>query len=137
MNAAVRKSLSLLFVAALTSCGGGRELVSISIAPAVADAQSFSSGQVQFVATGTYSQQPSPVQLTSADIGWCVGDSTGHCAGFINSGATISASGVANCNSGFAGTVTVLAGRPTTGLNPVPDTGFQLSVFGTAQLTCP
>jgi hypothetical protein len=67
---------------------------------------------------------------------WCIGDSTGHCAGFIQTGATIDGNGLARCNSGFNGTLTVLAGQPA-GQPSTPDVGVQLRTFGQARLTCP
>lgn len=41
-----------------------RLLQSVSVTPAVANAQTFSNGQVQFTAVGTYSQPPSPSPIT-------------------------------------------------------------------------
>lgn len=137
MNEAIRKALVILPIIVIAGCGArsARELVSVSVTPSAADAQSFPNGQVQLMASGTFNQPPSPVQLTSQDVMWCIGDENGHCAGFINPGATVSPSGLAQCNSGFNGIVTVLAGQPQ-GQAP-PDIGTQLRIFGTAQLTCP
>lgn len=138
MNEAIRRTLVVLPIILIAGCGGrgARELVSVNVTPNAADAQSFPNGQVQLMASGTFNLPPSPVQLTSQDVMWCIGDPNGHCAGFINSGATVSPSGLAQCNSGFNGIVTVLAGQPQAPA-PMPDVGTQLRIFGTAQLTCP
>jgi hypothetical protein len=127
--------LLLLAALAFSACGSSRHLQSVSLSPAAADAQSFPNGQVPFKAAGTFSKPPSPVQLTGQDVTWCVGASGGGCAGNINPGATVDQNGLAQCNSGFAGTVTILAGQGTTMV--MPDVGAQLKIFGTAQLTCP
>jgi hypothetical protein len=126
----------LLFAAFLMSgCGSSRQLQSVTLSPASADAQSFAGGQVPFAASGTFSKPPSPVPLTSKDVQWCVGISTGICGGNINLGATVDQTGVAQCNSGFVGTATILAGNGGATMNP--DGGSQLKIFGSATLTCP
>ena len=95
----------------------------VRLSPTSADAKNFPAGVVSFTATGV----SSPV--------WCIGTSNGACNGNIAPVATIDSSGRAQCIQGQSGTVSVLAGRVSrVGL---PDTGQQLSPFGTAQLTCP
>ncbi len=128
---------SVMLSASLFSlaCGSGRQLQSVTIAPATADAKNSPNGQVQFAATGTFSQPPSPQPLTNADVTWCAGSNNGLCDGNINPGASVSPSGLAQCSSNFSGTVTLLAGQGTPSMNP--DSGLQMKVFGTAQLTCP
>jgi hypothetical protein len=126
----------LLWLLALSACGSGRQLQTVSIAPATADAQNSPSGQVPFVATGTFSDPPSPVTLTSNDVLWCVGSSDGSCVGNINPGATVDQTGLAQCNFGFVGTATILAGTPSSVMMN-PDEGSQLKIFGSAKLTCP
>jgi hypothetical protein len=116
-------------------CGNDRRLQSVALTPAVADAKNFPNGQVQITATGTFSKPPSPVKLTSADISWCVGTSMGSCAGNIATGASVDQNGLAQCVSGFTGTATILAGKATPSM--IPDIGSQMTVFGTAQLSCP
>lgn len=101
------------------ACGQSKTIVS----PATADAQNFPGGVVQFSATGI--SHPT----------WCIGSSTGMCNGNVASVATINSNGSAQCVSGTPGTVTILAGR--SGNIPKSDDGFQLSNFGSAQLTCP
>jgi hypothetical protein len=113
-------------------CGTGG-LKSITVNPAVADAQDFPNGQVQFTATGTYGG--SSRQVSVRNVNWCIGTSSGMCNGNIASAASILGNGVAQCVPNRTGTVTVLAG--TGGPTNPPDTGHQFAVFGTAQLTCP
>ena len=120
-----------LLIAGLEFVAGGcgnaspppRLLLSVSVTPATANAQTFSGGQVQFAALGTYSQPPSPSPIT--EPGWSLSDTTI---------ATISQSGLAQCNPGASGVVTVR------GSTPAPCSGTACTAVllsGTAQLTCP
>jgi hypothetical protein len=120
---------------ALLGCGSGRQLQSISVSPATADAKNFPNGQVPFTAAGTYSEPPSPSPLTSKDVQWCVGSSSGACAGNIFPGATVDSNGIAQCGGVFTGTAFVLAGTGASVSNP--DAGQQFKIFGSAQITCP
>ena len=125
-------ALSILILAML-GCGNSK-LTSVSLSPNVADAQNFPGGQVQYAAMGTYSSSSKPVPLTN--VTWCIGSATGGCNGNIAAAAFVSGNGLAQCLTGAVGTVTVIAGsggRPPSN----PDGGYQLAVFGTAQLTCP
>ena len=119
-----------LLVLGTLACGGGRHLQSVTVSPATARSQA------SFTATGVFSMQPSPVQLTSKDVRWCAGAANGTCDGNVNPGATIDQDGHAECVSGFSGTVTILAGTASS-MMPMPDGGAQLMIFGSAQLTCP
>jgi hypothetical protein len=127
-------ALSLVAPAALMLAGcGNRKLTSVTITPATADAQNFPAGQVQFTATGVFSDSSKPVPLTT--VTWCVGSSNGACNGNIASPVIVESNGLAHCSGALSGTATILAG---TGNSMVmPDVGQQLSVFGTARLTCP
>jgi hypothetical protein len=125
-----------LIIFGIVGCGSSRQLQSVTLSPATADAQNFPNGQVQFTATGTYSSSPSPVQLTSQAVTWCVGSTSGLCVGNINPGATLDQNGLAQCVPGFAGTVTILAGTGSSVMMN-PDGGTQLTVFGAAQMICP
>jgi hypothetical protein len=125
----------LLLVLATVTCGSNRQLQTVTLNPTAADAHNFPNGQVSFAATGAFSKPPSPVHLTGNDVSWCVGTSGGACAGNIAVGAIVDQNGVAQCMTGFSGTVTVLAG--TGGTTSMPDTGSQLKIFGAATLTCP
>ena len=57
----------------MLGCGGSRQLQSVSVMPAAADAQNFPGAQVAFAATGTFNKPPSPQPLTNGEISWCVG----------------------------------------------------------------
>jgi len=111
----------------LLACGNDRTLQSVSITPPTA------SSQAQFTATGIYNASPTSVDITGSTT-WCIGSSNGVCDGNIAQGASVTA-GLAQCLSGFAGAVTVLAGQHGPMSNP--DQGFPLKPFGAAQLTCP
>src|SRR5579871_1008745 len=130
--ARLRVSLpTTLLIAGIELVAGGcgnasappRLLQSVSVTPATANAESFSNGQVQFTAEGNYSQPPSPSPITQP--GWSLSDPNI---------ATISQSGLAQCNSGASGVVTVRASTPA----PCSGTGCTAALLsGTAQLTCP
>jgi hypothetical protein len=124
---------AVIAVVVLAGLGCGSHLSSVNLTPDVADAQSFPNGQVQFTATGTYSDSSKPVPVTN--LTWCVGTTNGDCHGNVVSLASVSSSGVAQCLPGASGTATILAG--TAGHGGMPDRGFPLRVFGSAQLTCP
>lgn len=127
--------LLILGELALLGCGSSRQLQSITVSPATADAKDFPNGQVPFAATGLFSKPPSPSPLTSKDVQWCVGSSSGTCAGNIIPGATVDSNGVAQCGGVFTGTAFVLAGTEGSVMNP--DSGQQFKIFGSAQITCP
>jgi hypothetical protein len=118
----------ILLTSILLACGSSRSLQSVSVSPATA-----SSSQAQFTAMGMYNSSPTSVDITASTT-WCIGSSNGICDGNIAQGATVSA-GLAQCLTGFSGTVTVLAGQA--GSMGLPDQGQQLKPYGAAQLTCP
>lgn len=91
----------LLLVLATVTCGNNRQLQTVTLSPIAADAHNFPNGQVNFAATGNFSKQPSPVQLTSKDAGWCVGTSGGAYASNITTGASVDQNGVAQCVPGI------------------------------------
>jgi hypothetical protein len=128
-------SETLVLVLTLTAlaCGSSHTLKNIQLSPATADAKNYG-GQVQFTATGSLNGMPRQ-PLKSPQIFWCTGTTAGRCAGNIVQGASIDQNGLAQCNTNFSGTVTVLAGTATP--PPNPDGGAQLKIFGSAQLTCP
>ena|SRR5579863_1062177 len=121
--------LGVLFALTITllACSDNRSLRSVTISPTVANSKA------QLTATGLYNKPPTTVDITSTTT-WCVGSSSGLCAGNIAIEANVNA-GLAQCLSGFTGTVTILAGQA--GPSPGPDLGFQLKPFGVAQLNCP
>jgi hypothetical protein len=130
-------SCSLVVLATLAASGcGSRQLQSIALTPASADAKDYPNGQIPLTATGTYSQPPSPVQLTSNEVVWCAGDTGGECVGNIVPPVTVDQNGLAQCGPTFVGTATVLAGTQSSAMVN-PDGGSQLKVFGSAQVTCP
>lgn len=116
------------------ACGSGRTLKSVTVSPATATQNS--ANGVQFSATGVFSGSSTPRPLTSKDVTWCAGTSAGVCNGNINAGATISQNGLAQCTAGFSGSATILAGKLASKIVN-PDGGQPMSVFGSAQLTCP
>ena len=126
-----------------SSCGGGsfaarrsasdaqHVLVSITVTPATADAQNFPNGQVQFAATGHFSDGTSaPIQVR-----WFANPPfTSVVDTFL-----LSSTGVGQCISGgINGNKTVSATAPTDPNLPLSQmTAFTNNVTGTAQLTCP
>ncbi len=137
--------LSLIFLSLIivASCGSTRQLQTVALSPAAADAKDFPNGQVQFSATGTYSGSSTPVPLTSKDILWCYGGpasvanpTAGVCAGNVVQWATVDQNGMAQCNAQSQGIALILAGT-VAGLSANPDGGQALKIFGSAQLTCP
>ena len=129
---------ALWFVVGLTLLGtmgcGNSGLSSVSLSPAVADAQNFPNGKVQFTAMGIYGGSSKPVP--ASNLTWCVGTSTGACFGNIAAPASVDGNGLAQCHNLAPGTVTIIAGTGGQPM-PMPDGGQQLKVYGTAQLTCP
>lgn len=128
--------LLVVVVVATQSVGCGamyssqsRVLQSIAVMPASADAKSSPMGQVQFTATGTFSQPPSPAPVPFADP---------YSGGWTTSNpniAKINQSGMAQCISGASGTVTVTA---TASSNSATGMGqMSTAVLGTARLMCP
>jgi hypothetical protein len=125
-----------LFLAFETvACGGGsdpnRVLQSIAVTPPTADAQNFPNGKVQFTATGTFTQPPSSAPFPFTDPyggSWQLSES-------MQSVATITQTGVAQCRPGASGTVTVEAMA-----EPGTCHGTQCTspvIVGNATLTCP
>jgi len=108
-----------------SGCGNSspRLLQSISVTPTTADAQTFPKGQVPFTALGIYSAPPSPSPITQP--GWSSSDPNI---------ATINGNGLAQCNPGASGVVTVKASTPA----PCSGTDCTAALLsGTAKLSCP
>lgn len=125
--------LVIVTVLIATGCGSGsRQVQTVTISPTSANAQNFTNGLVSFVATGTFSRPPSPATLTSQQIVWCIGNTSGVCDPAIPDSPSVNPNGVTQCGS-FVGTATVLAGIPKTGTYDAP----VFATFGSAQLTCP
>ena len=105
-------------------------LQSMTLCPAVADAQNFPDGQVQFVAIGSYTTAPSPALLTNPFWGTCYQNAP-------TTGVAITSSGVAHCAAGASGTYTVWAAAgPALCLIAEP-CGMCGQLEGSAKLTCP
>jgi len=129
--------LVVLAIAITLACGSSpRILQSVSLSPPTADAQG---SPVQFTATGYYNEPPSPVKPLTATWGACYQNQP-------TPEVSVSASGLAQCAAGVAGTFTVWAFAPSgqkpcaaPALVPVNECGGSGScnVTGTAQLTCP
>lgn len=126
--------LSLLAAVAagltLNGCGTDslRVLQSMAVSPAVADAAKSPDGKVQFKATGTFSQPPSP------DLVTFVAPYSGTWSVSNPGVATISQSGLAQCVPGASGTVDVkaIASANSAGMG-----AMSIAVTGVAKLTCP
>jgi hypothetical protein len=131
--------LVILAIAVTLACGSSPPaylLQSVSLSPATADAQGSS---VQFTATGYFNQQPSPVQLFSANWGACYQNAR-------TTAVSVSAGGLAQCAAGAVGTYAVwaVAQRGGDSCGPAGSVpadpcggGGECQVTGTAQLTCP
>ena len=118
------------------ACGSSRQIQSVTLSPASADAQNYPDGKVPFVATGHYNH--APMTATPLQAFW------GPPAGSpVDSGISVDANGVAQCAPGASGTYSVGAwvDLPVTRALPcgVGQYGEPVcyTVVGTAQLTCP
>ncbi len=128
--------LTLVVVMAAQTLGCGsmysssnRVLQSVTVTPANADAQNFIMGQVQFTATGSFSQPPSPAIVPFQP------PYTGSWSSSNLKIATISQSGLAQCMAGAAGQVTISA---IVSSNSATGTGqMSTAVSGKTTLTCP
>lgn len=131
--------LALLAWLAPVGCSGfffssnnGRLLLVVSVDPVSANASHFDSGQVQFIASGTFNMSPTTVNPLGGVI-WTVDHPA--FSGLPDMGdATISANGVARCATAFSGSVTVFATAPADPTQPV---SLSNEKVGTAQLVCP
>ena len=122
--------VSIIMLALLCAgCGNNnlRELQSITITPATADASTFATRQVQFIATGHYSKPPTTISPVT--VLWSV---------YKPPVATIDQNGVAQCSAGMTGYVTVLAYAPSEPSLPISKlSSSKRPVLGMAQLVCP
>ena len=113
---------------AMSSSAQRRVLQSMTITPSNAQAQNFPQGQVQFTATGMFSQAPSPATVPFV-VPYSGTWSTSH-----SNIATINQTGLAECVPGASGTVTVEAIASTNSAN---GTQMSTAVSATAKLSCP
>lgn len=134
--------LSLVVVAfalLAVSCGGNsmmmmssRQLRSIAVSPASADARNFPSGMVHFTAMGTYNMAP---MSANPPVLWSLGNP--FSAQPVPAGVSIDANGVAQC-SGFMGMVIIEATSPMDPNMPLSQMSMStMNIVGMAQLTCP
>jgi hypothetical protein len=143
---------------AIAGCGGtammngaasARELQSMTVTPAAADARNSPNSQVQFMATGMFNMAPTTV--TSLPVVWSVGNppfmsptpmpmsmsSSMAGSAATSSGPTINGNGLAQCN-GFVGIVTIEATAPSDPGVPLSQMNSMMSVVtGRANMTCP
>src|SRR5262245_33266319 len=98
----------------LSGCGGsfvfvssnnGRLLVAVHVDPASADPLHAQGGQVQFIASGTFSASPTAVNPLPG-VQWTVDRPFFSTAPDLGR-ASITPDGIAQCGPGFIGTVTV------------------------------
>ena len=121
--------VSLLALSCGTNPGGPGQLQSITLSPAMADAQDYPGGQVPFVATGVYISPAHKVTPLPAQWGACQQNAS-------TSEVSVTNAGVAQCASGASGAYTVFAFEPTN-CNVINACGGGCTVVGSAQLTCP
>jgi len=136
---ALHTSFFLIFFGlGVAGCGGNtmsssRQMQSLIVSPASADAQAFPGGKVQFTAKGTFTM--APVTVMSPPVLWSIGNP------FVSPGtmpaASVDSNGLAQCN-GFVGTAIVEATAPSEPEIPLLQmTSMTVNVSGTAQLICP
>ena len=102
---------------------------SITLCPAVADAQDYPDGQIQFIAIGSFETPPTPAMLKPQVWGACEDNAP-------TSAVSVSNVGLAQCESGASGTYSVFASDATNCLVIGP-CGEGCLVSGYAKLTCP
>ena len=129
-------AVSVLAVATASCGGGSNQLRSIAISPAMADAQNFPNGQVQFVATGTFTNG-SKAQVSA--LWTLIPPFTTSPQGPVPGWISLSSSGLAKCTG-----VTSIPNWPIyataavdTSVSPSMITMNTKTVSATAQLTCP
>lgn len=123
--------LLMVAAASVLGCGSSRRLKSITITPASADAQNFPGGQVQFTASGTYSDGS---KVNPLSVVWSGGQPWSKMPWIIQ----LNSDGLASCGNAQSGTYSVFATAPLDVNVPLSQMNMstpQLST--TAQLTCP
>jgi hypothetical protein len=127
----------LLLVGLLTlSCGGGtmdppRMLTAISVTPTVAQAPNGET-QVQFIATGTFTEPP--ITVTPLAVSWNFAN-TPLTACSANNCAQITSQGVAMCGNLATGSWSITASAPADPKASLNDFGVT-RVSGNATLAC-
>ncbi len=135
MNHRRTRILVLSLATALCGCGGGapRMLTALYISPNPATAQN---GQVQLVATGTFSS--SPTSVTPLAVNWSgpafpSANSVAPCA--VGNCPTIDANGLLTCGSSYSGTFTISASAPADPKQPLDAQGVPM-ISATDQINC-
>jgi len=124
-------SLLLLVAGAMLACGSHSQLQSITISPATADAKDYSNGQVQFTATGIYTDGSHVKPLTAL---WTPGFPWDVAWPALN----LDSAGLASCGGVNPGSYGIFASAPVDPHLPLSQmTMTTPQVGGNAMLTCP
>ena len=125
---------ALLLVGTATSvvaCGNTRRLKSITINPASADARDFPNGQIQFTASGTYTDGS---KVNPLGVVWSGGQPWTLMPWIIQ----LDSNGLASCGNAQPGTYTVFATAPLDPTFPLSKMNMSTpQLTTTAQVTCP
>jgi hypothetical protein len=139
----------ILFGLGIAGCGGSgmmngnntRQLQSLTVTPASADARNFPSGQVQFTAMGMFNM--APMTMMSPPVRWSIGSPFAtqpmpmSMSAGMSPAASVDSNGLAQCN-GFTGIATIQATAPADPSMPLSQMGMMTrTVAGMGQLTCP
>lgn len=127
----VKALLVVVSVASVLGCGSSRKLKSIIINPATADAQQYPGGQVQFTASGTYTDGS---KVNPLPVKWSGGQPWTQMPWIIQ----LDSNGLASCGNAQSGVYNVFATAPLDPSSPVSQMNMSTpQLTATAQLTCP
>jgi hypothetical protein len=140
--------VALLVLAAFfnLACGSSqRQIQSLSVSPAAANARDYPGGKIPFVATGHYSKAPTTVTPLNARWGVAsVQAANGvETFGLANGAVSVDTNGLAQCTSGASGNYAVAAWADLPASAPLPcavnafGAPTCYTVLGIAHLTCP
>jgi hypothetical protein len=118
---------------------GTRTLQTLTVTPSSADARNSPNGQVQFMATGTFTT--SPMTVPSPPVRWSIGNPfatpTPAISISMSSQPSIDGNGLAQCN-GSVGIATIVATAPVDpNVSLIQLTAITPNVSGRASLICP
>jgi hypothetical protein len=126
---------------AMTNSNSTRQLQSLTVTPASADAQNFPNGQVRFTAMGTFNM--APMTVMSMQVRWSIGNPSAaqpmpmSMSAGMSPAASVDGNGLAQCN-GFTGIATIQATAPADPNMPLSQmSSMTMTVAGMGQLTCP
>lgn len=123
--------LLVVTATSVVACGNTRKLKSITIDPASADARNFPTGQIQFTASGTYTDGS---KINPLSVVWSGGQPWTLMPWIIQ----LDSNGLASCGNAQAGTYSVFATAPLDTSFPVSQMNMSTpQLTATAQLTCP